>query len=358
MQSKLKAILIGGFVLGKTLHGGEVERTMQLIEVCKIWDRAPYNSFTDLIRFRDRWLCVFREAEAHRTSDLPAHASGGVRVISSADGKEWASEAAFSFTSDSYNKLNPKVPSRAAFVLDLRDPKLCVSPDGRLMLNAAIVYNGNASLQSLAWFSEDGKTWGQPILIGEQEFWLWKITWHKGVAYAVGRNQFARIPRLYRSADGTHFEVLAKDNEFFPHGPGPSEGVLRFLDDDTAVCLLRLNPGQGYRTDKAHLGMAKPPYTHWEWKNLGQRIGGPSMIHLADGRFVVGARQHLSDGTRTALFWLDPQSGGFTEALPLPSGGDSSYPGLVLHSGLLWVSYYSSHEGKTSIYLANVKVDH
>ena len=51
---------------------------------------------------------------------------------------------------------------------------------------------------------------------------------------------------------------------------------------------------------------------------------------------------------------IDPEYGTLTEVLTLPSGGDTSYPGLVWHDGLLWVSYYSSHEGKTSIYLAKV----
>jgi len=40
----------------------------------------------------------------------------------------------------------------------------------------------------------------------------------------------------------------------------------------------------------------------------------------------------------------------------LAFGGDTSYAGLVLHDGLLWVSYYSLHEGKTSIYLAKVQL--
>ena len=48
--------------------------------------------------------------------------------------------------------------------------------------------------------------------------------------------------------------------------------------------------------------------------------------------------------------------GDYEPALTLPSGGDTSYPGLVWHDGLLWVSYYSSHEGKSAIYLAKVKV--
>ena len=38
-------------------------------------------------------------------------------------------------------------------------------------------------------------------------------------------------------------------------------------------------------------------------------------------------------------------------------GGDTSYPGPVLHEGLLWVSYYSGHEGKVSIYLAQVELE-
>jgi len=42
--------------------------------------------------------------------------------------------------------------------------------------------------------------------------------------------------------------------------------------------------------------------------------------------------------------------------LILPSGGDCSYPGMVWDKGKLWVSYYSSHEGATDIYLARIAV--
>ena len=37
-----------------------------------------------------------------------------------------------------------------------------------------------------------------------------------------------------------------------------------------------------------------------------------------------------------------------SESLRLPSGGDTSYAGLVGHKELLWISYHSSHEGRTS----------
>ena len=147
-----------------------------------------------------------------------------------------------------------------------------------------------------------------------------------------------------------------KDADFFPHVPGASEATLRFLADDTALCLLRLNNMPGAKTANAHLGVARPPYTHWEWKDLGAVIGGPNMIQLPDGRFVAAVRLYDKQ-VRTALCWLDPAAGKLTEFLTLPSGGDTSYAGLVLHDGLLWTSYYSSHEGKTSIYLAKVQIE-
>ena len=46
----------------------------------------------------------------------------------------------------------------------------------------------------------------------------------------------------------------------------------------------------------------------------------------------------------------------YKPVLTLPSGGDCSYPGMVWHDGLLWISYYSSHEGQTNIYLARIRI--
>ena len=45
----------------------------------------------------------------------------------------------------------------------------------------------------------------------------------------------------------------------------------------------------------------------------------------------------------------------FKHVLELPSGGDTSYPGMVWHKNELWMSYYSSHEAqKTSVFLARI----
>lgn len=300
----------------------------QLVDVQKIWDQAPHNAFTDLVRHQGKWFCVFREGKAHVSPD------GALRVITSADGKEWKSAAL--------------IESETA---DLRDAKITVTPQGKLMLSGAAALHDRSqhTHQSLAWFSDDGRQWSQPTKIGDPDYWLWRATWQDGKAYSVGygTRKETRGIRLYRSDDGRDYDVLVKD--LFAEGY-PNETCLVF-HKDTCYCLLRRDG----KPNTALLGVAQPPYTKWEWKDLGRRIGGPNMIRLPDGRWVAAVRLY-DGGARTSLCWLDPQAGKLAEFLKLPSGGDTSYAGLVWHDDLLWVSYYSSHQGKTSIYLARVRL--
>ena len=79
------------------------------------------------------------------------------------------------------------------------------------------------------------------------------------------------------------------------------------------------------------------------------------MQHHSGVTRIAAVRLHVPK-TRTSLVWIDPIAGTLTECLALPSGGDTSYAGMVLHDDLLWISYYSSHEEKTCIYLAKVKL--
>ena len=65
----------------------------------------------------------------------------------------------------------------------------------------------------------------------------------------------------------------------------------------------------------------------------------------------AAGRSYVGDPV-TVLSRFGPET--YDPALTLPSGGDNSYPGLVWHEGTLWMSYYSSHEAKTSIYLAEI----
>jgi len=315
-------------ILG-VLRAAEPPRPV-LESVQKIWDKAPHNAFTDLVRFNDRWYCVFREGAAHVSPD------GALRVITSVDGESWKSAVLIQSPSS-----------------DLRDAKITITPRQELMLSGAEAISKGAEKrhQSLAWFSADGKTWSNRHEIGDPDFWLWRVTWHKDTAYAIGYGcrEDNQSTRLYSSGEGKRFSTL-KEN-LFDKGY-PNETSLVFLEDDTCYCLLRRDG----TPNTALLGISSPPYTEWQWKDLGKRIGGPHMLRLPNGRIVAAVR--LLDGdVRTSLCSVDPEAGALTELLKLPSGGDTSYAGLVWHDERLWVSYYSSHEAKTSIYLAKVRLD-
>jgi hypothetical protein len=320
---------------------GHAASKAEVVEVRKIWEAGAHNAFTDLIRWRDRWWCTFREAEGHVGGD------GAIRILSSADGAKWASAALLTETG-----------------IDLRDPKLTVTPAGRLMLNCGgSVYEGKTlkGRQSRVMFSDDGRSWTSPQRILSEGEWCWRVTWYQGVAYAaVYRSPGASsVPgpewtmRLYRGTDGVKWELL-KELEVTGR---PNETTLRFDPTGEMIAMVRreADDRMGY------IGRAAPPYTQWKWQVSNHRFGGPNFIRLPDGRWIAATRDHspnqpgLGSGPRTSLAELR-NDGQLTTLLTFPSGGDTSYPGLVWHDGVLWVSYYSSHEGKSAIYLAKVKL--
>lgn len=293
--------------------------------VVRVGEAAPHNAFTDLVRWKDRWWCVFREGQAHVSPD------GAIRVLVSDDGVRWTSAARLT-----------------SGLGDLRDPHVTVTPEGRLMLyGAAALPSGPVKHRSLAWFSPDGREWSSEVPVGDPNVWLWRVVWNGPEALGVGYDTTGeRFVRLYATRDGRKFETRV---ETLFAEPNPNETGLAFLPDGTCVCLLRRDGQPG----TAKLGRSRPPYRDWAWQDLGVRLGGPQLIRLPDGRLVAGVR--LYDGAvRTSICQVDAGAGKIRELVKLPSGGDCSYPGLVWHQGELWVSYYSSHEGRTMVYVARV----
>jgi hypothetical protein len=325
--NKFCFIFLAAFVA--TAHVSNAGSKARLLEERRIWDAAPHNAFTDLIRFNDEFLCVFREGAGHVSPD------GKIRVLASKDGTNWTSAALI-----------------AQEHRDLRDPKISTMPDGSLMIYAAAADRPKTPVthQTVATFSNDGRSWSAPVDIAEKNMWLWRIAWKSKDAYGVGYDTSGeRLVRLYKTTDGKKFETVL-ENLFDEQSP--NESGLVFEPDGTLLCLLRRDgqPGHGL------FGSSKPPYTKWDWKDVGAKIGGPQMIRLRDGRLIGGVRLY-EGGARMSLVQIDPATGKLTELLKLPSGGDCSYPGLVDFQNQLWVSYYSSHERKTAIYLARARVD-
>lgn len=320
--------------------------TPKVVEVRKIWDGAPHSAFTDLARFQDKWYCTFREGTGH----IPGE-DGMIRVLVSDDGEQWQSQALI-----------------AEEGIDLRDPKLSVTADDRLM----IVCGGSVYVEvpgekqkrltdrrpRTMFMGKDG-TWSKPTKVCEEGQWLWRVTWHKGKAYGVSYDSSKRgtaddrTLTLHVSDDGVQFQPLA-----FLDVPGfANETTVRFLADDTMIAFVRRENG----SQNAWFGASKPPYKDWKWHECEHRVGGPNMIVLPDGQIFAGGRSYPG-GAKTVLAKLvlpdgaSPPEYRYEPLITFPSGGDNSYPGFVYHEDMLWMSYYSSHEGKTSIYLAKVKL--
>ena len=306
------------------------------VRVSKIWDAAPHNAFTDLARFHDEWFCVFREADKHIGGD------GKIRVLASRDGESWASVALIGEEG-----------------IDLRDPKICLAPNDRLMLTmGGSVYRGTTTLQGRqprVAFSKDGRDWSAPQRVLGEGDWLWRVTWHAGEAFGVSYKTSAPegtpadtgewTLTLYRSKDGVAWEAVAP----LAVPDRPNETTLRFKPDGECIALVRRETAdkQGW------LGQSPPPYREWKWQPIGRAIGGPNILAPPSGILWIAGRDYREGGPKTAIGQFN--EGAWKPSLTLPSGGDNGYPGMWLLRGELWLTYYSSHEGKAAIYLARVK---
>src|SRR5262249_14436673 len=157
------------------------------------------NAFTDLIQFHGQWFCTFRESEGH------IQGNGRIRVIVSKDGEQWKSAALLEETG-----------------VDLRDPKLSIMPDHRLML----VFGGTvhektniSERQPRVAFSQDGFNWTAPERTLDKGDWLWRVTWKDGRAYGIVYKALISDyaykgpaewdARLVASDDGVHFSTVS-----------------------------------------------------------------------------------------------------------------------------------------------------
>lgn len=320
----------------------------ELLSVTRIWDRGNHNAFTDLIRWRGHWYCTFREADGHVGGD------GKLRVLASVDGIVWE-----------------PVGLVEEAGIDLRDPKLSITPDNRLMIVAGgSVYGGTKVLkgrQPRVTFSHNGRDWTPPRRVLSEGEWLWRVTWHDGKAYGVSYNASARQTpqaqeaarskapvspdpadwklKLVVSSDGIHYDTITHLGV-----PGhPNETTLRFLNTGELMAMVRREGGNTF----GWIGVSKAPYKEWTWHEVKHRLGGPNFLQLPNGDLWAVSRSYPG-GAKTVLARMTRDA--YEPVLTFPSGGDTSYAGLVWHDNLLWVAYYSSHEGKSAIYLARVRL--
>ncbi|MCX6854148.1 MAG: exo-alpha-sialidase [Verrucomicrobia bacterium] len=313
----------------------------ELVSLQKIYDKGGHNAFTDLIRFKNLFFCCFREALDHVGSD------GSIRIMISSTGTTWVDYASISEKG-----------------VDLRDPKLEITPDGKrlYLLCGGSIYEGTKDLKGRRprySTTTDGKVWTPPQKLLAEGDWLWRTTVNAtdkkfyGVSYNTypttggPKSEAEWSLKSYTSTDGSVWQlssIMQVPNQ-------PNETTMRFLKDGSALALVRREGGD----KRGAIGTAVAPYREWKWTLLPGVVQGQNFIELPDGQLIAASRGlGKTPGAHTLLYKMTPSS--LEPILELPSGGDCSYPGLLYHENHLWVSYYSSHEGKASIYIAKVKL--
>jgi len=141
------------------------------IKVSRIYSDENYNAFTSLIKFKDRFYCAFRSGEKHVYGK-----DGIIKILTSKDGSAWKEIGVIGLKG-----------------FDLRDPKLSITPDGRIMVTmGGSIYKGKELLGGIphvAFSNTDGAQFSYPRPINLEaglkgEFdWLWSLTWFQGTGY-------------------------------------------------------------------------------------------------------------------------------------------------------------------------------
>lgn len=303
-----------------------------------IYGTDEYSAFTDLIRFNNFFYCSFRVGSKHVGGK-----NGKVRILRSRDGSEWESIALLEKEG-----------------IDLRDPKLSVTPKGEIMvIIGGSIYDGKKLVDRVphvSFSNKRGKNFSDPEAVevtdntGEMNSWIWRVIWKDGTGYGMDYQTHKGDEwdlYLTKTVDGKHFQKVSR----LKIDGLPNESTIRFTKDDLMYVLVRREGGDS----RGILAKSSPPYKIWNYTKLDYRLGGPNFLFLSESKLVVGTRNYKGD-RKTHLLVTNPD-GEIEKTIELPSGSDTGYPGKLIHEGFLWVSYYSSHEGNSNIYLSKIPIN-
>jgi len=338
MKTKIfKLFVLFTFLIAYTNNSNGQEASLA---VKKIWDSGKHNAFPDLIFAKGFYYVTFREGTSHVDNSN----DGVVRIMRSKDFDQWEQVALFD---------HPDA--------DVREARLSIMPDGRILVNLAVGLWKNKTyewLNSFISFSDkEGKNFS-PIkkasidpsmnLINE---WVWRVTWNNNVGYgilyrSVGDQKDWEV-YLVKTTDGVQYDLISQ----IPVSGRPNESTIRFDNKGKLYAMIR-------READDKLGVLSTsdfPYQQWQFNPLSWRLGGPNFLFLGKDRLVMGSRYHQESQANTGIFVTDLK-GKLLKTIVLPSGGDNSYPGMAINKGKLHVVYYSSHEGKSAIYATSIPV--
>ncbi len=332
--------------------------------VRRIYKDGWHNAFTDFQLFQGRYYVCFRNGLSHVSPE------GKAVVIASDDLVDW---------------YRAGVPINTTG--DDRDPHLVATEDRLYIYAGSVSWIGRGGdpdggvriTQTHCAVTEDGETWSNPVPVYREGYWLWGVgridDRFYGLAYGNEPGDREGRPselHLVQSTDGLDWELVSVVTK------NGSEATFRIAADGAMRVAIR-----GGDENRFIMAVAKPPFTDWRLQDLGEVIPAPLLVEVGRREYVIG-RQHVRDpggpgdpgdpgdaddpgkivDRRTSIWRVEED--GVVHVLDLPSGGDTSYVGVVRQEdGALLLSYYSQHEVETgekhflypaNIYLAKVRL--
>ncbi len=301
------------------------------VEVYPAVADGMHNSNTDLIYWQDAFWLIHASSPWHLGSP-----ECELILWRSEDARAW--ERITTFDADGN---------------DIRDPTFAPI-NGRLylyvMINEGVMATPFAT--TMTW-SEDGRAWA-PMREIEPKGWLfWRPKTFDGETWycpAYWHEHGRSI--LLKSTDGENWEEVSEIYE----GGANDETAIEFLPDGRMLSTARLevsadsifgHPGAG-----TMIGIAEPPYTEWtRTMSKVTRLDGPRLFQYDGAVWAVGRHNpeprrfpnypaSIVAKKRTALYKVEPDELIYLSSLP--SGGDTSYAGVVVREDTAYVSYYTS----------------
>lgn len=318
-------LLLSCLVLGLFVAGHASAQTIQPREVRKLVADGKHNAFTALIRFNGALWLAFRSGTGHNSPQAD------IVVLRSEDSRDW------------------KEAFRLDAAADDRDPQFLVVGKRLFLYDPAVHAKG---LTTFAVYTEDGKSWSKPEPVYEPNYILWKPTKHGARYYAAAHKRDntsggkGRDVHLVVSDDGLKWSKVSTIRA----GNWESETTLFFDPKGRAIAFLR----QKYGSPPCSVLEADAPYTKWtERKPDVTHMSGHSITTIRGVTYFLSrTMDYAAKKSGCAIYTF--ADGKLTPYCVLPAGGDCAYAEAVELGDDLLVSYYSTHEGATNIYLARV----
>ncbi|MHA1147875.1 MAG: sialidase family protein [Promethearchaeota archaeon] len=305
------------------------------------WDGVSdgkHNSNTDMIEWKGQFWMI------HASSPFHLGTSESKLIIwKSDDAKNWKIIVELDFKGND----------------DIRDPKFANISNTLFIYALANAGTIAKPYKTVYCTSTDGEEWSdwKDIKGDANEGWLfWRPKSHDGNTwYAPAYWWEHGKSRLFKSTDGVSWKKVSDIYK----GETNDETAIEFYEDGTMICTARLEGVTdinliGDASASTLISVAKgPDYDDWEQiKSKVTRLDGPNLFRYDDEIYAIGRYEPDARGLftnigsffvrkRTSLFLVEKDE--LIYLSDLPSAGDTTYAGVVMKDGYLYVSYYTSN---------------